>query len=225
MNNPLQGVLGHLELLIETSADAAPAPPRSPAHLPRSGSRGEDRPQSAGVRRLAPDGRAAGCESAASCRARSAAGPRRCRERPSRSRATQADDLPAVLRGPAADAPGVSEHPDQRRARHPRHRPGGTDRGDGRWYDAARPSSRDQRAATPAPASPTDGRCRASSTRSSPPRKSARAPGWVWPSPTGSSRSTAGRSAAANATDGGAVFTISCRRRTRRVTHQRRGIR
>ena len=54
MNNPLQGVLGHLELLIDMTAGGQAGEEGAEADLPGSGSRREDRPQPAGVHRLPP---------------------------------------------------------------------------------------------------------------------------------------------------------------------------
>ena len=54
LNNPLQGVLGHLELLRVTGAFPEAAAPRSADDLPRSRPRREDRAQPARLRRLAP---------------------------------------------------------------------------------------------------------------------------------------------------------------------------
>ncbi len=53
LNNPLQGVLGHLELLRATGGISQEAAPRGPDHLPRGRSRGQDRQESPGVLRLA----------------------------------------------------------------------------------------------------------------------------------------------------------------------------
>ena len=53
LNNPLQGVLGHLELLRATGAFPKQLRKRSADDLPRSRSRREDRPQPAGLRRIA----------------------------------------------------------------------------------------------------------------------------------------------------------------------------
>ena len=55
LNNPLQGVLGHVELMLHDSgADAGAVQARPEAGVPRGRSRREDRAQPAGLRRLAP---------------------------------------------------------------------------------------------------------------------------------------------------------------------------
>ena len=55
LNNPLQGVLGHLELMLHSSAQLpARVQARPEAGVPRSRSRGEDRAQPAGLCRIAP---------------------------------------------------------------------------------------------------------------------------------------------------------------------------
>ena len=59
MNNPLQGVLGHLELLIDTNASAKPVRGELRRIYPGCGSRREDRARPAGVHRIAADDAAA----------------------------------------------------------------------------------------------------------------------------------------------------------------------
>ena len=59
LNNPLQGVLGHLELLRVDRRVSQAAAARGADDLPRSGPGREDRPQPAGLRRLASRWRAA----------------------------------------------------------------------------------------------------------------------------------------------------------------------
>ena len=53
LNNPLQGVLGHLELLLRDRRSSQPLEARAADDLSRSGPGREDRPQPAGLRRLA----------------------------------------------------------------------------------------------------------------------------------------------------------------------------
>ena len=102
MNNPLQGVLGHLELLMDMTPAAKPVKRELQADLPGSGSRREDRPQPAGVHRVAshraaedagrsrPDARAIASREGAPDAAPT-----------SRSCASRAEKLPPIMCDPA----------------------------------------------------------------------------------------------------------------------------
>ena len=106
----------------------ASAPPRSAPHLPRGRPRREDRPQSAGLRRLAADDAPPPAHQPR--RVTRAVEPDRVAQaRRHRGRARAARGPAGGFRRPAADAPGVSEHHHQRRARHPRRRPARAHRG------------------------------------------------------------------------------------------------
>ena len=127
MNNPLQGVLGHLELLIDTSEAARPVRPTlrriyRKAIAPRRSS------ATCWCSRARSAWRGSGCGSIACWRARSPAARPSLGAAASRWSATQDDGVPACRRRSAAAAAGAAQHPDQRRARHRRDRQAGPHR-------------------------------------------------------------------------------------------------
>ena len=189
LNNPLQGVLGHLELLRVTGALPKNAAQGDADDLPRGGSRREDRAQSPRVRRLAA-ARAPGRLAAAHPAEGDCTEIRGVPCGGHRSRATLWPEAAARAERSAAAASGVPQHPDERRAGDRRDGPARAHRGHRRRSRAIASSPR---CATRA-AGFRRKRCLGFSSRSTRRRKSARARVSAWPSPTASSRSTAGRS-------------------------------
>ena len=119
MNNPLQGVLGHLELMIETSADARPLR-RDLRRIYHEADRAAKIVRNllvfAGSRRMTRRR----LRINRVCLTRAVEPHRVARARRYRDRARAARGPPGVFRRSAADAPGVSQHHHQRRARHSR---------------------------------------------------------------------------------------------------------
>ena len=126
-------------------------------------------------------------------------------------------DLPHGARRPRASAAGAAQPDSQRHGRAQRGEPGGSARQRDRAASTARRSSRSP-SATPAPASPPT-RWRRSSTRSSPPSRTAWA--WAWRSRARSSRRTAGGSGRRTRTAAARRFVSRCRSRRRPPAHER----
>ena len=210
INNPLQGVLGHLELLIGAPAArgwSAESTPRVAAgtapHLPRGRPRGQDRPEPAHVLGLAaqdPPPAAHRTRALASGRQP----PRRARARAHRPRPRPERRQRHGRRRSAAPAAGIPERAHQRRARHHRNRRSRNHRD--LDHEQRRPRHHDRARHRTGNRRPTC--CPESSTRSSRRKPWARAPGSGSPSPTASSRNTAARSTRPTISEGGAVFTI-----------------
>ena len=117
MNNPLQGVLGHLELLIETSEAARPVRPTLRRIYQEGDRAAKIVREPARVHRLAADVATAACaSSASSARALASRSAARRRGRIEVSR-HQADNVPDISGDAAAAAAGAAQHPDQRGAR------------------------------------------------------------------------------------------------------------
>ena len=192
LNNPLQGVLGHLELVRASSALPASLR-RDLALVYREADRAARIVHNllvfAGSGRLRRRALAVNAVVARVLRLRA----RGAQGRADRRRRELADGAAQGERRRAAPAAGAAQPRAERRAGD-----GGARRAAGRRHsaDRERPSG-DQRGGQRAgPAARSAGR--ACSSRFSPPRKSARARAWDWRSPTGSSRPTAARSKPTN---------------------------
>jgi signal transduction histidine kinase len=205
MNNPLQGVLGHLELMIETSADARPLR-RDLRRIYHEADRAAKIVRNllvfAGSRRMTRRRLRINRVVSRALSSRTASLKRGGIE----NRARAARGPAGVFRRSAADAPGVSQHHHQRRARHSRRRPAGAHRAAvvARRGTAA---GGDHGCATQVQASPRRS-CRASSTRSSRPRKVGQGPDSSAIT-YGIVQEHGGTISAANLREGGAEITIA----------------